>query len=122
MLALTSATVRRLVVISRELGDPELPTLELRAVDDHAIHYARALGIDRDAGLATLELALRLRDRRGSHRYIVAVGADVVDRLVPIGFVLDDLAARELAAWPAPQDVVELAAPGGRGPNAVLAE
>lgn len=107
MFALTSATVRRLIVLARRREDVAAPELDLRDVDDRALHFARLVEDPANAGVVALELAIRRRDRRGSlHVSIYLDDVREADRLVPLSFVLEDLAAREVAAWPAPQDVV----------------
>jgi hypothetical protein len=108
MYALSDATVRRLVILSREAGFPEVPELSLEQLDPRAIHFALRVGPHlEDLPIDELSLSLRLRDRRATYGVRIHIsGKDQLDVLVPTSFLLEDLAAREMAAWPAPQDVL----------------
>ena len=109
MYALSSATVRRLVVLARQDGVGEIPAFALGELDDRAIHYGRQVEDPANVGAVVLELAVRLRSRRGlvSQRATVYLDDTAsTDVLVPVPVLLEALAILELRAWPAPQDVV----------------
>lgn len=110
MYALSDATVRRLVILAREAESGlELvsPDIDLSELDARAIHFARLVEDPGGDGIRVLEIAVRLVDHRGTrHVSIHLDDARFVDVLVPVSFLLDDLALHELGAWPAPHDVV----------------